>query len=150
MNLLLATAICWIISQKRLWNLIWDGVKNSDADHVEDLNHLKCHFHYLHACCVCMKDSSVLYECAVTGPPQTLCLYGGIGGTSVISVSNIIIEAPSPVQLFFFALEIICLPSLVIMLIIFPLWLTSEFFLICRTIDVDVKYVFSLSKTGFW
>jgi len=28
----------------------------------------------------CVKDSSVLYECEVDGPPQTLCLYGGNGG----------------------------------------------------------------------
>ena len=44
-------------------------------------------------CRVCVKDSSVLFECEVSGPPQTLCLFGGNGGTFFISLSYITASA---------------------------------------------------------
>ena len=36
---------------------------------------------------VYLKESSVLYECEVIGPPQTLCLYGGNGGMLAVYLS---------------------------------------------------------------
>jgi len=45
-----------------------------------------CHLCHVTTCYVCSKGSSVLYECEVSGPPQTLCLYGGNGGMLLMCI----------------------------------------------------------------